>query len=181
MIYTVLDLETTGIDVLVDEPVQLAAMCFTNKGFPDYQEIMSLNIMIKPKVPIHEKALAVHGISEEILKELGMPIPMAVSAFIDLIWRVQPCCLVGYNIINFDLPMLWNWLAKYNITRFKFPPITQIYDVMFMSQVALGTRKWPKLAEAAKQFGITVEEDLLHEAMADVELTWKIFKKLMKF
>jgi DNA helicase II / ATP-dependent DNA helicase PcrA len=177
MKYTVLDLETTGVSTLKDEPVQIAAITFeVIKGV--YMETQSLDTLIIPGVAISEGAAKVHGISMKKARSEGLAIPIAVPLILNYFWKAQPCALIGYNLINFDLPMLWNWLAKYNPSRFKFPPVSLVYDVMFMVQSFLGARKWPKLEAAAKALNVPLPKENLHDAFVDVELTWAVFRAL---
>ena len=174
MNYAVLDLETTGLSPIHDEPVQISFIIVNSEG----KQVEAHNYYVATKVLIHAKAFAVHRITAEVLKEFGVLPSVAASIYHKAIWRHQPCTLLGYNLINFDLPMLMNFLKRYMPGPFPFPPITQIKDVMFLFRDYKRTTKWTKLADAAKEFNISFEKSDLHSAMEDVRLTWEIYKQL---
>jgi len=100
----VFDLETTGLDVQKDQIVQIAARKFlpTTVGFksPDKEDI--INQYIKPTVPISEEAQEVHKITSKKLKNK----PTFEKIAKKLYRFFQKCDVSGYNILNFDIPIL---------------------------------------------------------------------------
>ncbi len=70
-----LDLETTGIETLIDRIVEFSAL----KINPDNTE-ESITFRVNPQIPISPEAIAVHGITDEDVKE-------AEKMFRDLFWK----------------------------------------------------------------------------------------------
>lgn len=175
----VFDLETTGIDTLQDEPVQLAAEVYEVSDLR-YRQVGGLALLIRPVVPIHPKAAEVHGLTMEILAEKGgLPPTEAAKRWHSLVWEHYPASLAGYNIINFDFPILAKFLANYTPGKFKFPPVVDLTDVMFLYCRHQKQRKWPRLEAAAKTLGVPLPKLSLHDARADVTLTWRVLARLM--
>lgn len=172
--YVFFDLETTGLSISKDEPIQLCAIAFNrNMEFLD-----KLFYYVYREEPIPEEAVKIHGITNKILVEKGIPVTQAVSQWQNFLRKHAPVHLLGYNVLSFDYPMLMNWVDRHDDQRFKFPPICQITDVLHMVRIPLKTNKWPKLAAAATQLGIQFEQATLHDAEADVRLTAEIWKKI---
>lgn len=172
--YITLDFETTGINVLVDRPVQ-AAYCVHNSSG---KNIANKSLYINPGMKIDPGASAIHGISQEKADQ-GISLTEFTEYWHKLIWKFQPVTILGYNIINFDYIILQRILAEYKEGKFKFPPVEKIVDVMFLAQRSFRTKKWPKLIEAVNRLGIIHDPNSFHDALADVQFTWKIFEKLV--
>lgn len=174
MNYLTLDLETTGANVREDEPVQ-AAWTIHDKFF---KKVFTYNAKIASLAPIHPGAERIHGISDQDRKKNGLSPAAFCKNYNNTVWSHQPVCLLGYNLINFDLPMLMNFLHKYGSGSFRFPPVNAIEDVMFSAKEYFKSRKWPRLIATGNLLGIPFNASELHDAMADVELTWKIWRRL---
>lgn len=115
----VLDVETTGKERATD---QIIEMCIRFGVEPNAD---ARTWRIKPEVPIHPEALAVHGITMEALADCPLFVA-AVSEFLPLIMKAD--VIVGYNVV-FDLDMIQAELA-----RAELPPLSlagkQIVDVL---------------------------------------------------
>ena len=175
--YIVFDLETTGVDILVDEPIQIFLGATTGK-----EEEIETSLFFKcyGERRISQGAENVHKISwEELLKE-GIPAKEGVGRILHFTKFLSPMLFVGHNAISFDLPMLWNWLQRYGQGRFKHPSVCGVYDTMHMANVVLGGTKWRKMESLAMELGIPLPPGDLHDAREDGMLTWKIFQKLSK-
>lgn len=174
MFYLAMDLETTGVNPAKDEPVQIAGVVKSDNG----RTMTTLNELIITKVPISEGAMAVHKITQEKILAEGLE-PWAVcKKYQDLVWEYQPITIIGYNLINFDLPMWQLFMLNHNRNRFKLPPVHTIIDVMHCCSVFFKTTKWLKLSVAAEKLGIEFNALGLHDALVDVELTWSIYEVL---
>ena len=173
MNYLTLDLETTGLDTQISSPIQLAYEVRNHLG--DLKEKRAF--YIQPEKEILPNYMSPTGITYDALYNAVKPRD-AVDQYHALVWRHQPCTLLGFNIINFDLPILQNWLTRNKSGNFKFPPIQQVIDVMFLAQQFLKMKKWPKLIYAAKALEIPVEEERFHEAGYDVAITWEIYSRI---
>ena len=175
----VIDIETTGLNILEDVPIELGYVVYYGR-----EEINSGSFYIRPHrkhLPLNPQIVKITGIDEERLEKHGISTAEATQRWHNLVWRYQPCTLVGYNLLNFDFPMIQNWLATYHSVRFKHPPIAKISDVMHMVGIAVKTRSWLKLREAAELLQVSFAEEDLHTALGDVRLTYKIYDKIREF
>ena len=174
--YVVFDLETTGLDICKDEPIQL----FFAEGDIETGELKDeLLLHCYGEQPISREATAIHGFKIDWLKENGIKAVHAANTVINYMWKHQPLAFVGHNCMNFDFPMLQNWLRNYGSGAFRHAPCCEIYDTMHLCCVHFEQRKWMRLAIAAQSLGIEVPTDL-HDARTDGALCWKIFCALKK-
>ena len=171
--HLIVDIETTGLSTLWDEPIQIAV----GKGASD-GSITTEVFWINTERKIHPKAQAVHGITSDFLRIHGMTPELGAKRYNDILWENNPCVVIGYNLINFDQPMLQSWLARKIKGNFKFSPCVATQDVMFMCCVHFKQKKWPRLLESAAHLNIEIDKSSLHDAKYDVELTWEIYKRL---
>lgn len=93
----VIDLETTGVDVVRDRVVELAAYIASPRG-----SIRRIRSLVCPETTMPEAARAVHGLSDTDL--LGAPTFASIA--VPLAEALRPCDFVGYNVLNFDLRLL---------------------------------------------------------------------------
>ena len=91
------DLETTGVDTAHDRIVEISMI----KLMPDGEEIVRTR-RINPEMPIPADATAVHGITDEDVKNEATFAQIAKS----LAQFIQGCDFGGFNSNRFDLPML---------------------------------------------------------------------------
>jgi len=173
MHYITIDIETTGLDVTKESPIQMA-MLVTDERFRVKEEIC---FYIKQH-RLNPKITEITGITLERLLSEGIPMSQAANNYHSIIWRYHPVILIGYNILNFDFPMIQNWLVRNIPGRFKHPPLLAVEDVMFYCCQFFGQKKWPKLADAGRKLSIEFAPEDLHDAMADVRLTWEVWKKI---
>jgi DNA polymerase-3 subunit epsilon len=92
-----LDLETTGINISSDKIVEIAII----KIMPDGTKQVKRKL-INPELPIPESAEAVHGISDEMVKDAPTfkQVANEIKQFMD------GADIGGYNSNRFDIPML---------------------------------------------------------------------------
>lgn len=175
--YIVLDMETTGVDILLDEPIQIFMGAAEERGEKIKDELF---LYCCGERKISQGAQNVHGISWEYLLNNGIHAEEAATLVTSFVWNHQPAILVGQNIISFDFPILWNWLARYTPGRFKHPPVCGLLDTMHLANMALGGTRWRKLEALAMELGVPLPEGNLHDAREDGRLTWKVFQELEK-
>ena len=92
------DIESTGLNVMNDRIIQIAMIKYYANGNPPSE----LELMLNPEVAISPEALAVHGISNEMLKDKPKMRNVAQRIF-DFVGEAD---LAGYNSDRFDVPML---------------------------------------------------------------------------
>lgn len=95
----VFDLETTGTNIKTDKIVELSVV----KLFPNGEKEIKTR-KINPGIPIPKEAIAIHGISDEDVKDAPFFKQISKNLYIYL----EGCDLAGYNIRKFDIPVLTN-------------------------------------------------------------------------
>lgn len=111
------DLETTGTE-LTSRIIQIAAIKFIPvNGLMNFSVWDSvLKLLVNPGTHIPEDATAIHGITDEMIKEAPQfedLLPQVRDFFID-------CDIAGFNILNFDVPVLAEHFAECG-SDFPFP------------------------------------------------------------
>ena len=91
------DLETTGIDIATDRIVELSFL----KIYPNGEE-ESKTMRINPTVPIPAKVTAIHGITDEDVKD--SPTFGEIARSLSRVF--EGCDFAGYNSNKFDIPLL---------------------------------------------------------------------------
>ncbi len=92
-----LDLETTGVDPAKDRIVEISLV----KVFPDGTKEVKTR-RINPEMPIPPEATAVHGITDEDVKDCPRFREIAKS----LAAYIEGCDFGGFNSNKFDIPVL---------------------------------------------------------------------------
>jgi len=157
----VFDLETTGLSVNLDRIVEIAYL----KIMPD-GEISKGDWLINPEMKIPAEAFAVHGISDEKVKDQSTFKDKA-EEFYEIF---NDCDYSGFNIVTFDLPFLKREFLRagldFDYAEAKIIDAKVIYHFME-----------PRTLSAAYQFYCKKEHVDAHNALADVEATAKILAK----
>lgn len=170
----VLDFETTGGNILVDEPVQFGVALYSPYGRPVFED----SGYLIPKMPISKDALAVHKIGMDILKKKGKSLEWFANYWRSTLRRYEPVELLGYNLINFDFPILQRILGQYSKVKYAQAPILRITDVMLLAQEFFHSKRWPKLSEAVSRLRIPEAGGDFHDALADVKYTWLVYRTI---
>ena len=158
------DLETTGVSITKDRIVQIGAV----KVFPDGKE-EEKNVVINPTIPIPPGATAIHGISNEEVKDKPKFKQIAKSFHA---W-LSGCDLAGYNSDNFDIPML---IEEFSRVGMPFPePETHFIDVLKIERKING-----HTLGATYQRYTGEELEGAHDALIDIYATIKIFHKQLE-
>lgn len=114
------DLETTGTDIAHDRIVEISI----SKYMPDGSYTIKTR-RFNPGIPIPPEATAVHGISDEDVKDEPLFAKLAPSLALIL----TGCDLAGYNILRFDLPLLAEEFLRSNVDL-PFDENTKTVDAM---------------------------------------------------
>ena len=160
----ILDTETTGLkgDVRV---IELSII--------DLEGNTVFNSLFNPGMPLSEKIPELTGITDEMLE--GAPFFFQkVSEIIDL--------LTGKQVIAWNAPFDREWLTKELLMASQGPVAASIcwFDAMELSAFASGKfRKWYKLIEAKKDYGIGDSQE--HRATADCLDTLAVLRKIAGF
>ena len=169
-----IDIETTGLNPLKHEIIELGCIIADSKTFEVYGK---LNFKIKPQFikKADPKALLVNGYNEADWKD-AMPLMKALMFFAE---AVEGSTLVGHNII-FD----WSFLRialenemvdKYfKVPKYKIDTISLAWGKIPHSKV----QSW-SLKTICTYLGIPPEDDT-HRALAGAEKCFEVYKKLME-
>jgi DNA polymerase-3 subunit epsilon len=156
------DLETTGLNQIKDRIVEL----YMAKHNPD-GTVDELYSRFNPfPVEISEMASKVHGITaEDVANE-----PRFENRAQEILDFIDGCDLGGYNILNFDIPMLFEEFVRSG-KMFDYRK-HRIFD-----SYRLWTHYEPRTLTGATKRFLGKELKDAHRAKADVEATAEIFKK----
>lgn len=154
------DLETTGLDIANDRIIEIAYI----KVYPNGDE-ESFTYRINPERPIPAESTAVHGITDEDVKDCPTFKEKAKKIAADF----KGCDLAGYNSARFDLPMLAEEFLRADVD----------IDLSTRKMIDVQTifhKKEQRTLSAAYKF--YCEQDLVdaHAAMADTKATYEILQ-----
>lgn len=154
------DLETTGINIASDRIVEIAYLKVDLNG-----NETSKTLRINPGIPIPEKVIAIHGISNEDVKDAPTFNEVAKSLARDF----EGCDLGGYNSVRFDIPLLAEEFLRagvdIDLKRRKFIDV----QVIFMKME-------PRTLSAAYKFFLNKELENAHSAEADTMATYEVLQ-----
>jgi len=154
----IFDLETTGLSVNLDRIVEIAYL----KIWPDGRSSKG-DLLINPEVKIPEEVTAIHGITDEKVKDQP-----TFKAKAEELWEIfKDSAYSGFNVLGFDLPLLKREFLRagidFDYSQAKIIDAKIIYHVME-----------PRTLAAAYKFYCQAEHKDAHNALADVEATAKI-------
>ena len=154
------DLETTGVNTSKDRIVQIGAIKLLPDGSREEK-----NMLINSGIPIPPAATAVHGISDDDVKDA--PWFRQISKAFEQ-W-LSGCDLADYNSDNFDVPMLVEEFARADVD---FPEEgTRFIDVLKIERNVNSHR----LEETYRRY-TGQPLDGAHDALADVRATASVFE-----
>jgi len=154
------DLETTGVNVASDRIVEISWL----KIMPSGQET-SFTQLVNPTIPIDPKAIAIHGITDEDVKDKPAFKEIARS----LARELEGCDLAGYNSNKFDIPLLAEEFLRaevdFDMGKRKFIDVQVIFHKLEQRTLS-----------AAYKFYCQKELTDAHTAEADTLATYEILK-----
>lgn len=154
------DLETTGTNIVRDRIVELSYL----KVFPNGKKEMKTR-RINPEMPIPAEATAIHGISDEDIKDSPTFKQIARS----LADQIEGCDLAGFNSSRFDIPLLAEEFLRVGVdidfSKRKFIDVQIIFH-----------KKEQRTLEAAYKFYCDKTLEDAHSAEADTLATYEVLK-----
>ena len=154
------DLETTGINIVKDRIVEISFV----KVHPNGKE-ESKTRRINPEMPIPPESTAIHGITDEDVKDCPTFKEIAKS----LAAQIEGCDLAGYNSNRFDLPLLAEEFLRagvdIDLNKRKFVDVQTIFHKMEQRTLA-----------AAYKFYCDKSLENAHTAEADTMATYEVLK-----
>jgi DNA polymerase III, epsilon subunit and related 3''-5'' exonucleases len=154
------DLETTGIDMVNDRIVEICIL----KVFPDGRTEVKTR-RVNPTIPIPAQATAIHGITNEDVKDCPTFKEIAKS----LVQLIEGCDFAGYNSNKFDIPLLAEEFLRagvdFDLKKRKFIDVQTIFHKMEQRTLV-----------AAYKFYCNKDLDNAHSAEADTVATYEVLK-----
>lgn len=155
-----IDLETTGINVAKDRIVEISIVKISPNG---KEEVKTFRV--NPEMPIPPQSTAVHGITDEDVKD--EPIFKVIGK--NIAKYLEGCDLAGYNSNRFDFPLLAEEFLRadidFDMRKRKFVDVQTIFHKMEQRTLA-----------AAYQFYCNKELEGAHGAEADTKATYEVLK-----
>ena len=162
--YIAFDIETTGLDPMYDEIIEIGAIKIENG-----KEIETFNTLIKPEYEIDEFITELTGITNEMLKN-APPIDEVLPKFMTFI---KDSIILGHNV-NFDINFIYD-----NLINEDMHPITNDFvDTLRLSRRLLPELKHHRLSDLANYYNIDSTDS--HRSLTDVRITIDIYKNLEK-
>ena len=154
------DLETTGINIAKDRIVEISVL----KVYPNGKEEQK-TMRVNPEIPIPAEATAVHGLTNEDVKDC----PTFKQIAKELARYIEGCDLGGYNSNRFDIPLLAEEFLRvgldFDMRKRKFVDVQTIFHKMEQRTLSAAYRFYcDKCLEDA------------HTAAADTFATYEVLK-----
>lgn len=154
----VFDIESTGLNRKADRIIDLA-LC---KLWPDGREEPH-TFLVHPGIPIPPEASAIHGFTDEMVKDC----PSFKDVAPQVAEILKDCDLAGYNILGFDIPLLIEELARAGITF-------NLEGRRILDAQRIYHKKVPRDLAAALAFYCGEMHMDAHDAMGDVQATLRV-------
>lgn len=162
-IYTVIDIETTGLRPARDEITEIAAIRYDNGA-----EKSCFCKLIRIKQNLSDGIVALTGITNEILSANGEECSDVIREFINFLGDSEIVC----HNAAFDMAFINHACEEYDIPK----PNNKINDTLEIAKKELNNLNSYKLCALAQYFGIS--ETQSHRADSDCRLTAQIYEKL---
>lgn len=154
------DLETTGLNIASDRIVEISIVKINIDGTKEVK-----TKLINPTIPISPESTAIHGISDDDVK--NEPSFKQISK--ELAKFLEGCDLAGFNSNRFDVPMLVEEFLRadvdFDISKRKLVDVQNIFHKMEQRTLS-----------AAYKFYCNNELVNAHSAEADTTATFEILE-----
>ena len=165
IIWTALDVETTGLTPLVDDLIEVAAVRFqADRTLDEY------SALVNPGRAIPQEAIAVHGITDAVIRKEGRPAREVLPEFRKILGP-PTMALVAHNAA-FDLGFLATEFARLGIDF----PQQPVYDTLELAHKILPGLAHYDLGTVASALGVTADE--AHRGLADAHTVMGILAGL---
>ena len=154
------DIESTGLNVATDRIVEISMV----KVMPDGSRDVKTR-RVNPTIPIPEASRAVHGISDEDVKDCPTFAQLAKSM---MAW-MEGCDIAGYNSLNFDIPMLTEEFMRVGLDpKFRERNLVDVQVIFY--------KKEPRTLSGAYKFYCGKNLEDAHAAEADTMATLEVLE-----
>ena len=159
------DIESTGLNVACDRIVEISLVKVSPAapGQPNDVEVKTRRL--NPTIPITPGAQAVHGISDEDVKDCPTFKQVAKS----LAKLMEGCDIAGYNSLKFDIPMLAEEFLRAGVDfDFRKRKLVDVQNIFH--------KKEQRTLKAAYKFYCGLNLDNAHSAEADTMATYEVLE-----
>lgn len=163
--YVVFDLETTGVNVIKDDIIEISAVKVLGGKVAD-----TFSTLVNPGRPIPYYATQVNGITDEMVEDA----PDIREALADFLTFAGDAVLVGHNIQSFDL----NFVSNAAEGLFGKTVENDYIDTLYMARSCLPELSHHKLVDVASYFHISAEG--AHRALCDCIMNQKCYEEMGK-
>lgn len=154
------DLETTGVDAAKDKIIELAMVKIAPNGNRE-----TLVRKVNPGIPIPAETTAIHGITDEDVKDA----PVFKQIAHELYDWMKNCDLGGYNSSKFDMPLLAEEFLRAGIqVDFTERNMVDVQQIFFKME--------SRSLSAAYQFYCNKTLENAHSAEADILATIEVLE-----
>ena len=154
------DIESTGLNIATDRIVELCVVKVLPNGDTEIK-----TRRVNPTIPISPEAQAVHGISNDDVKDC----PTFKSIAKSLANYLEGCDFAGYNSLKFDIPMLAEEFLRADIDfDFRKKYLVDVQNIFHKME--------QRTLVAAYKFYCEKELENAHSAQADTVATYEILK-----
>ncbi len=160
--YTVIDTETTGLDPVFDEIIEIGAIKVRNNEIVDQYQTL-----LKPEEFVPEFITELTGITNEML-ENAPKIESILPGFIEFI---QDDILLGHNI-HFDINFLYDYIE--DVLNLEFS--NDFVDLLRLARKVYPEFENHKLATVGKNLNLDISGS--HRSIKDCMITHKSFQLL---
>ena len=160
--YIVVDLETTGLDPVQCEIIEIGAVHVL-----DGDEVDRFETLIEPSGPLPYYITQITGLTDAELSGA----PKIQQILPDFLNYVGDAILVGHNV-NFDVNFLYEKTLEHTGALFT----NCFVDTLRLSRILYPQVRSHKLGDMGRL--CQIPNSHAHRAMADVEQTWKLYEHL---
>ena len=153
------DLETTGTQITKDRIVQLAVVKLRPDGTKEER-----NFIVNPEISIPEDIAAIHGITDDMVKDK----PKLIEVANEVIDFFENSDLAGYNSNKFDIPFLVEEFLRINCP---FP----MEGRHFIDVQNIFHKMEQRTLSAAYKFYCNQSMENAHDALYDTNVTLEVF------
>jgi DNA polymerase-3 subunit epsilon len=153
------DIEATGLSIIQDRIVQVAFL----KVFPDGKQ-ESKTYLFNPEIKIPEEVIAIHGITNEMVKDA----PLFKEKAKEIFQFINSSDLGGFNLLKFDVPMLIEEFIRVGIDF-------EIDDRHIVDVQTIFHKMEQRTLIAAYKFYCEKDLTNAHDAAADTLATYEVF------
>jgi len=159
------DIESTGLNVASDRIVEISIVKVSPGAPGEPNKVDVKTRRINPTIPITPGAQAVHGISDEDVKDCPTFKQVAKS----LAQLMEGCDIAGYNSLKFDIPMLAEEFLRAGVDfDFRKRKLVDVQNIFH--------KKEQRTLKAAYKFYCGLNLDNAHSAEADTMATYEVLE-----